>query len=433
MVMNGVFGEENFIGAYIWKNKAGGGGKQSSNKPGAEKKEAFVLDHEYIIVYAKDINETIRFSEKLTAEEVKEYTNPDNDPRGPYKLGSLEMMMPQPISTMYYEMKDPDGIILKPKGGRHMWRFSKERTMSGLKDGSVLWVKVRCDQTEDKRGYRYVLKTKQYLYNEGKERTKISRSLLLQYGLSADGTREIMEMFDQDKTQMPIFSNPKPTTLMRYLISCVGTENEIILDFFAGSGTTAQAVLEQNAEDRGNRRFILVQLPEPTPEDSEARKAGYKTISEICRERVRRAIKKIKKDKELDLGFKAFTLVESNFKAWKGVEGKDAKKYTEQMALYVDPLKPKWKIEDVIWEVALKEGFGLYSKIEKLAQKENTIYKVTEPQKQQSFLICLDGDLKASAMHALNLKKEDVFICRDVALSDELAANLALQCRLKTI
>ena len=108
LILNEIFGEENFIGAYIWKNKASGGGKQSSNKPGAEikKKEAFVLDHEYVIVYAKEIGETFRFNEKLTEEEVKDYTNPDNDPRGPYKLGNLEMMMPKPISTMYYEMTD---------------------------------------------------------------------------------------------------------------------------------------------------------------------------------------------------------------------------------------------------------------------------------------------------------------------------------------
>jgi adenine-specific DNA-methyltransferase len=303
----------------------------------------------------------------------------------------------------------------------------------GLKEGFIV---IKKDINNE-----WAVYTKQYLKvdNDNKLIVRTMRPIGVIPGFSTtQANNELERLFERR-----LFEYSKPHELIKYLIGLATMkEDDIVLDFFAGSGTTAQAVLKQNIDDNGCRKFILVQLPEPTPEDSEAQKAGYKTISAICRERVKRVIKKIKKEasqeklgenKGLDLGFKAFTLSESNFKAWKGVEGKDAKKYAEQMALYVDPLKSKWKVEDVIWEVALKEGFGLCSKIEKMPNKENSIYKVTEPQKRQTFLICLDGELNTSAISALNLKKGDLFFCRDAALSDELAANMALQCRLKTI
>jgi adenine-specific DNA-methyltransferase len=208
------------------------------------------------------------------------------------------------------------------------------------------------------------------------------------------------------------------------------------LDFFAGSCTTAQAVLELNHEDNGNRRFIMVQLPEPT------NNPDYPTIGDIGKERIRRVIAQMRQaDKgkfdlhpDEDLGFRVFNLTESNFRPWKGVDETTPEAYTQQMALFTDPLVDGWKVEPVIFEAALKEGYGLACRVKPLSHRAgNTLYRVTGPDKEQSFTICLDATIQSETVRALTLDKDDLFICRDIALDDETAANLALQCRLKTI
>ena len=259
LLMDEIFGENNFIGMLIWKNKAGGGGKQSPNVPKKEffKKEAFVIDHEYILVYAKNINYIKRFEEPLSEDELKEYKNLDNDPRGPYKLKDLEQSIPTPIRTMYYTLKDPDGVEVKPKGGRYQWRFSKERAMKEFKNGTIIWKKIKCKKEKDPRGYYYRPMVKQYLYVFGKERTKIMRSVLYNMFYTKDGTRELREIFGEKRGKI-IFNYPKPSALIKYLIRNTNKKDALVLDFFAGSGTTGHAVLELNKEDGGNRRFILV-------------------------------------------------------------------------------------------------------------------------------------------------------------------------------
>lgn len=197
--------------------------------------------------------------------------------------------------------------------------------------------------------------------------------------------------------------------------------------------------MQSNREDGGNRRVILVQLPEPT-ENKE-----FSTIAEVGKERIRRVIAKMKKEKagELalknrptseDLGFKVFKLAESHYKPWSGVDEKSPNTYAKTMSLFTDPLVPGWKPEDVIWEVAVKEGFGLTSRIEAVKEAKGLdVFRVTDPDKDQSFLICLENKINLSALKPLDLKKDTLFICRDAALDDETAANLALQCRLRTI
>ena len=209
--------------------------------------------------------------------------------------------------------------------------------------------------------------------------------------------------------------------------------------------TTAQAVLELNREDGGNRKFILVQLPEPTSNKE------FSTIAEIGKERIRRVIKKMKKeregqlqlDKPEDLGFKVFKLAEFNYKQWDdGVTAsvttiyelslrESPQRYAKQMEMLADPLVKGWKEDDVLYEVALKEGYGLNVQVEETESK--AVQKVTDTDKGQSFYLCLADKVKLKDLKSLGLKKDDLFICRDIALDDEFAANLALQCRLKTI
>jgi adenine-specific DNA-methyltransferase len=184
----------------------------------------------------------------------------------------------------------------------------------------------------------------------------------------------------------------------------------------------------------------MVQLPEPTHHKD------YKTIADIGKERIRRVIKKLnddaKKQQELfkdretpeDLGFRVFKLAESNYRQWRGVADKDGQKYADEMNIFTDPLLPGWKPEDIIWEVALKEGYSLSSIVEEVeGVKSNRIWRVTDTDRGQSFQICLDDKLKDARVKALKLDKESLFVCRDAALTDEQAANLALTCKLKTI
>ena len=198
--------------------------------------------------------------------------------------------------------------------------------------------------------------------------------------------------------------------------------------------------------DGGNRRFLCVQLPEPLAQDTETYRRGFRTIADIGKGRIRRVIKQMQKeakdkldfhDKEQleQLGFKVFKLKESHFRRWSGIEEKDSKEWANQMELFIDPLLPGWDTLNVIYEVALKEGYSLTSHIEQLSPKKvktNIVYRVIDEDRDQSFFICLDDKVKAATSNALGLCREDIFICRDIALTDEIAANLALQCRFKT-
>ena len=189
----------------------------------------------------------------------------------------------------------------------------------------------------------------------------------------------------------------------------------------------------------------MVQLPEQLPREFETHRKGFDSIADIGKERIRRVIKKLKdeakgklafkdRDGPEDLGFKVFKLAESNYRPWNGVEEKDGEAYAKTMEIFIDPLIPGWKLANVIYEVAIKEGYSLTCNVEEMnATAGNTVYRVTDADKGQSFLICLDDKIKAAATKALALKKDDLFICRDAALTDEQAANLALQCKLKTI
>jgi adenine-specific DNA-methyltransferase len=305
------------------------------------------------------------------------------------------------------------------------YRFPEETMQGLLKDGKILF-------GED---HKKIVELKVYAHEF---QDKLSSLIELDSRL---GVYDLRQLFPEHKQ---IFTNPKPVRLIQHLASFVLQDGEIALDFFAGSGTTAQAVFALNREDEGNRRFIVIQLPEPTPETSPARVAGYATISEIGKERIRRVIQKLKQDNEgklnldtrekpEDLGFKVFKLTDSRFRQWNGVEERNAEVVEEQIGLFADPLVEGWQPLDVIYEIALKEGYSLSCRIEEEQVASNIIYSVADFERDQSFRICLDGQLSEDAIQALCLSRDDLFICRDKALSDTVAGNLALQCNFKVI
>lgn len=419
MVMNEIFGEENFIDTIIWKKRYGGGAKE----------KYLVTLHEYVLVYARNKETLCPLFIPNDPEAVERYYKLKDEKhavRGPYRTHPLEATKSMgERKNLIYPIPAPDGTQAMPK---RQWLWSKERALNALKNNELEFIK-------GKEGW--TVHTKQYLKDEKGNIRQAKAFSVIDSVYTQHGTNEIIELFGD----IQVFPFPKPTGLIKPLLQIATStdEDDIVMDFFSGSCTTAQALLEQNREDAGNRHLILVQLPEPTG------RRDFTNIAEVGKERIRRVIAKMKREKEgklelkngngvEDLGFKVFKLAASNYKPWTGPEKKEPDDYAKQMALYMDPFVPGWKPENVIWEVAIKEGYGLNSEVIHMKGiTENAIYHVTDPDKGQSFRICLDEALKPAAIRALSLGKNDLFICRDKAVTDELVANLALQCRLKTI
>jgi adenine-specific DNA-methyltransferase len=405
LLLDEVFGEEEFIGTFIWKSR---------HNVDSRDKTGISSDHEYVVCYGRKI--------QGKSKDLEKYSNPDNDPRGPWMSDNMVgLATKEKRRNLHYDLVDPKtGINYGcPEKG---WRYEPKVMNKKIAEGRILWP----SSPDGRPRHKKFLNELKSLFT--------GFSTLLDVSTTSVGTQEVRDLFGAD-----VFEFPKPLDLIKTFIRQGASEDDIVMDFFAGSGVSAHAVLDINREDDKNRRFIIVQLPEPTGNKD------YPTIAEIGKERIRRAIAKLKKDKDgkldlkdgdktEDLGFKVFKLAESNYKPWTGPENKDPEAYAAQMAAFTDPFVPAWKPENVVWEVAIKEGYGLNSEIIRMTGiTENAVYHVTDPDKEQSFRICLDEELKPAAIRALALGKNDLFICRDRAMTDELVANLALQCRLKTI
>jgi adenine-specific DNA-methyltransferase len=418
ILMNEVFGEENRIECFIWKKSYGGGAKE----------KYAVTQHEYVLLYAKDLAgiDDLWLPPDAAAEaRYYKYQDEKFETRGPYRVKPLEAtksMDSRP--NLVYPIPSPKGGEIWPK---RQWWWGKERTAVALKNNELVF-------TGD--GENLSVSYKQYLRDENGEARGAKPFSVIDGIYTQQGTADLADLFGESVIQFP-----KPVALIKKLIN-IGSnadEGHIILDFFAGSGTTAQAVLELNREDGGDRRFVLVQLPEPTGNTK------YPSITDIGKERIRRVIGKLAKDtqKGLDLkdrqqsedvGFKVFKLAKPNIQQWSHDEERDPEAYSQKLALFNDPLVAGWKPENVIWEVALREGFGLKTQFAlRDLGNGNTVYDVIDPDSEQKFMICLDDKIPIDLSKYCELTLEDLFVCRDVALDDSAAANLALQCRLKTI
>ena len=286
-----IFGESNFVATIVWQ-------KIHSIKNDAK---YFSENHEYAVIYAKQIN-IININLLPRTEEMNSrYKNPDNDRRGPWQSGDL---------VASGERANGHFIIRSPKTGKEFdvpagkhWVYSQENLQKLVDDGQI-WF------GED--GYSFPRK-KRFLTDVQDGRTPSTLWLADEVGHNQSATREVKALFDDIK----LFDFPKPVDYIQQFIRVSSTKESVILDFFSGSATTAHAVLKQNAEDSGHRKYIMIQLPENCNEDSEAYKAGYKTICEIGKERIRRAGKKIKDEsplttQNLDTGFRVLKLADSN-------------------------------------------------------------------------------------------------------------------------
>jgi len=343
-IMDEIFGEENFVGIFVKQSKVGGG---SDSKHIAK-------EHEYVVIYSKNIEKLNDFFEGHSEDYLKRYK--EKDENGSYFWDTLSR--PGLKNPINYDINAPDGTIINGD-----WIWSKKRFKEEYKKGNVRIIKLN--------NGKYSVQFKQYLNEKGKK----PRSMTTDFGGTILGKKDIAKLFQNEK----IFSYPKSVFFIKKLIKYSTSKSDLILDFFSGSATTAHAVMELNAEDGGNRQFILVQLPEPTDTKSEAYKAGYKNICEIGKERIRRAGEKIKedyKDKEwidnLDIGFKVFKLDSTNIKEW----DRNPDNLEKSLLDYGDFIKTGRSEEDLLYEVLLKYGIDLTAPIEEKEINGKKVYIV---------------------------------------------------------
>ena len=398
-IMNEIFGEENFMQRLVWQRHAGG---RSDVKH-------FATDHEYILTYAKNLHSIGKLRRPLTEKEKADYTEEDEHyaTLGPYKTRGFQAQRQH--GGHLYEIECPDGSIVL----RH-WRWQQSRFLQAKRENKIAF----------KQNQHGTWRVEYKLYQN--EAARVLRSLLTDAERNSHARAQLRHIFKTDD----VFDYPKPVGLIKHLLQFSTDSDAIVLDFFAGSCPTAQAVLELNQEDGGNRQFIVVQLPEPTPEKSAARKAGFQTIAEIGKERIRCVCQNLNGDE----GFRVFELAESHYRTEAEIIAEDAQTYIAQLENAIDALCDDWRVEDVLYEIALKEGYPLDSTIEEVAGLQtNTVFRIVAPDGTQTFHVCLDEELAEADIERLRLSKDSGFICRDIALTDTLAANLALQCQLKTI
>ncbi len=452
MMMNEIFGEENFIAVLCWE--------------GAIKNDSrFVsVSHDYVVCYTKNkdyltVNKTRWRTRKEGIDDIyKKVDELKNEFRDDYNEITVQLrewykLLSKNDKAWYhrhYNSVDKRGVyfpgdiswpgsggpryeILHPKTKKPVriptagWRISKKEDMLALIDED----RIEFGANENK-----VPTIKRYLHEtEG----QVIPSIFYRDRRAA--AQKLNTLLGRN-----IFDNPKDEYILKKLFEAITNDEDIILDFFAGSGSTAHAVLKLNKEDGGNRKFILVQLPEKTKEDSEAYKAGYKTIADICKERIRRVIKKLKteneqtKDKnqtELELnedqlsknlkrvqveamGFKVFKLVPSNFKMWRSDIVETEKELEKMIDMFETQVKDGSKEENMLYELIIKSGYQLTDKIE----KKNGYYSV----QNDELIIVLKKIKQKQIDKIINNKPKRCIMLDDVfAENDQLKTNTALQ------
>ena len=403
-----IFGEENFVADIIWNST-----KSVTNTA------LISVSHTHNLVYFKNINYYIKNREKFRLPDDGEgFSNPDNDPRGAWKADPFQVGGWRP--NQQYEIVNPKtGIVYKPNSGCS-WKNDLKKYEELLKDNRIVFGKNGESGPQRKR----------FIW-EAKERGKVVKTLWNDIETTTNGTQLLKKIFNGKS----IFDNPKPVELLTRILnlSTSSKEHNIILDFFSGSATTAHAVMQLNSEDNGNRKYIMVQLPETTDEKSEAFKAGYKNIAEIGKERIRRAGEKIKQEieeynsnlklgeepkKVPDIGFKVFKVDDTNIK-WYDLENFNE----ESQYSFADPDSLDFVLGsndiDIVYEIMLRQNdVPLSESLEVLTDIGNRTYFYAS-----TYLICLETEIteemveKLASLDPLPIK----FMFRDSAFKDNIS------------
>ena len=388
-----IFGETNFVTQIVWQ-------KIHSIKNDAR---YFSENHEYALIYAKDKDKYKVGLLPRTAEMNERYKNPDNDPRGPWQSGDLVASGER--SNGHFLVTSPKtGKTFDVPQGKH-WVYAKDNLLRMVEDNQI-WF------GEDGNSFP---RKKRFLSDVQDGRTPNTIWLCEEVGHNQTATREVKLLFDDNK----YFDFPKPVDYIKQMVKISSQKDDYILDFFSGSATTAHAIMQLNSEDEGNRKYILVQLPEETPEDSEARKAGYNTIPEIAKERIRRAGKKIKEEsplttQKLDTGFRVFRVDDSNYE---NVEHTPKEWNQEQLDLFLHNIKADRDELDLLFGCMLDWGVKLSLPMTSEEVDGKMIYTVNEG----DLVACFAEDVTENVVKAMADKMPLRVIFRDSCFSEDSA------------
>ena len=416
-LMDEVFGEENFVVQFTWKSR---------KHPDSRAVTGVSTDHEYIVCYGRS---TTRLH-GIERDETK-FSNPDSDARGSWMSRSiLGLATREQRPNLHYAITDPsNGQIFEPPVETG-WRYNQKRMLSLIAESAIIFPRTGDGRPREKK------------FRADMQESMIAFPSIIDGIHTADGTSEIRDFFGGEA-----FDFPKPSRLLASLISQgVGDGNAIILDFFAGSGTTAQAVLELNAKDGGNRKFILVQLPEKTDNPK------FPTIADITRERVRRVIAKLdggdaakakdelqatipltlalsregrgdspltsEKDGEPDRGFRAFRLAASNFRVWDPA-GSDAKSLEEQIVLHADNVNGAAASGALLYELILRAGLPVSARVVRVEFDSAVAFNVNAGE----LMVCVEDAITLPLMREMIAHKPTKIVCLDKAFAGDDAAK----------
>ena len=368
-----VFGEYNFLAQVVWER---------AFSP-INLMKHFSPSHDYILCYCKNPDKTLCHGIPRSKEADSRYSNPDNDPRGVWM--SSDISVGPAVQENIYPITTPSGRVVEPPAGRS-WRLSRNAFRERLRDNRI-WFGPNGDNTPRMKRFLSELR-----------KTGVTPMTIWKYeevGHSQDATQSLAKLFDGKK----YFDYPKPVGLIKRCLSLYSDKDSIILDFFSGSATTAQAMFELNADDGGNRKFILVQLPEETDENSPAYQAGFHTICDIGKERIRRAGKKIKEEsplmtQDLDTGFRVFKCDSSNYK-----DVAFAPKDYDQGMLegLLDNIKEDRTSLDLLFDCMLRWGVSLSLPLQTSVVDGCTLYNVNDG----DLVACFDGEVSEEVINRI--------------------------------
>ncbi len=410
-----IFGEENFVAVFPWKKRT-----TKSDVPFGVSQ-----DYEWVIAFTKGgLQAGVSYERK--------YYQTSDFPNDRWRLSDLTTQRSaeeRPNSA--FIMVDPKTGKSYPFNPHRVWGVSIDTFPEYYRKGKIVFPDdydffnlsipaFRVFESEDK-----AKAIKKFGTDEAMK--AVSTFLPKEIGMNENGNKEMLDLFGSK-----LFSFPKPVSLIKYFVSMISDTSAIVLDFFAGSATTAHAVLDLNKQDNGNRKFILVQLPEPCAPESEAFKAGYKTIADIGKERIRRVIKKLNTEEEgkLDLdnaakqdrGFKVLKLDKSNFHQWQKLEpSASTERILDQLTLHIDHIDAKATPEELLYEILLKAGFTLTGNIETKTITGKELFSVSDG----ALLLCLEESVTKELIDAVIDLNPQQFLCLDSAFhgNDQLKAN----------
>ncbi|WP_270304084.1 site-specific DNA-methyltransferase [Baileyella intestinalis] len=385
-----VFGAQSFLATFVWKRRA------SSQLD----KSKCSTDHEYVLAYKGKDFSALRGIDK----DYRGYSNPDNDPRGPWTPGDLTVGMTGDMRpNQYYDLIDPKtGKVYKPNYNR-VWSYIPESMNQLIEENRIVFPEDTSKRPMRKR-----------FASELDSSTNPQSTWMDCVGMNTEGTKQMYDLFGKT-----FFPYTKPVSLIKSIILQATEKNSVVLDFFSGSATTAQAVMQLNAEDAGKRNFIMVQLQEDTGNNSEAYKDGFKNICDVGEERIRRAGKKIKEETgaDIDYGFRCFKVDSTNME---DVFQRPADLAQDQLSLFDSNIKQDRTPEDLLVQVMLDLGVLLSSKIEEIDIKGKRVFSVSDGY----LLACFDENIDEDVVTEIAQKKPYYAVFRDSSMADDsVAAN----------